>query len=81
MVVQKGVLESPLLLCLLKVFRTFQVFEKQTLSGQRRNGLSKTAFWTTVAPYDAFATPLARSELHYSYITVIRWNQLELRNP
>ena len=35
--VQKGVLESPFLLCPLKVVRCF----KQTLRGQRRNGLSK----------------------------------------
>ena len=34
-------LESPFLLCLLKVFRTFQLFQEQTLRGQRRNGLSK----------------------------------------
>ena len=34
-------LESPFLLCSLKVFRTFQVFWEQTLRGQRRNGLSK----------------------------------------
>ena len=31
--------------------------------GQRRNGLSKTPFWTTVSPHDAFSAPLARSEL------------------
>ena len=37
----KGVVESPFLLCFLKVFRTFQVFQEQTLRGQRRNGLSK----------------------------------------
>ena len=30
--------------------------------GQRRNGLSKTPFWTTVSPHDAFAAPLAHSE-------------------
>ena len=49
-------LESPFLLSPLMVFRTFQLFEEQTLSGQRRNGLSKNTlldnrlFRTTPSP-------------------------------
>ena len=38
---KRVILKSPSLLCPLKVFRTFQLFQKQTLRGQRRNGLSK----------------------------------------
>ena len=56
-------LESPFLLCPLKVFRTFQVFLKTNLKGaEKKRTLSKTPFWTTVSPHDAFAAPLAHSE-------------------
>ena len=34
----------------------------KTLRGQRRHGLSKTPFWTTVSPHDAFSAPLARTQ-------------------
>ena len=50
-------LESPFLLCSLKVFRAFQVFEEQTLRGQRRNGLSKN----TLLDNRFSARPLRRS--------------------
>ena len=54
-VVQKGVLESPFLLCPLKVFSSKHLKGLETLREQRRNGLSKTPFWTTVSPQDPFA--------------------------
>ena len=50
-------LESPFLLCPLKVFRTFQVFKEKTLRGQRRNGLSKN----TLLDNRFSARPLHRS--------------------
>ena len=34
---------------------------RANLRGQRRNGLSKNTFWTTVSLHDAFPAPLARS--------------------
>ena len=40
----------------------FRRIEGQTLRGQRRNGLSKNTFWTTVSPHDAFAAPLTHTE-------------------
>ena len=55
-------LESPFLLCSLKVFRTFQVSEEQTLRGREETDSPKTPFWTTVSPHDAFAAPLARPD-------------------
>ena len=54
----KGVfLESPFLLCSLKVFRTFQFFKERTSRGQRRNGLSKN----TLLDNRFSARPLRRS--------------------
>ena len=29
--------------------------------GNKENGVSKTQFWTTVSPHDAFSAPMARS--------------------
>ena len=52
-------LESPFLLCTLKVFSVLRA----TLGGGREETDSpKTPFWTTVSLHDAFAAPLARSQ-------------------
>ena len=59
-VVQKGVLESPLLLFPLKVFRCFQ---GKPYWGREETDSPKTPFWTTVSPHDAFSAPLARSDV------------------
>ena len=37
----------------------FALKTHENLKVQRRNGLSKTPFWTTVSPRDAFSAPLA----------------------
>ena len=57
-------LESPFLLCPLKVFkRTFQVLLRTNLKGaEKETDSPKTPFWTTVSPHDAFSAPLAHSE-------------------
>ena len=48
-------LESPFLLCPSKVCPE----HLQSFCGKRRNGLSKTPFWTTISPHDTFSAPLA----------------------
>ena len=45
----------------------------KTLRGQRGNGLSKTPFWTTVSPHDAFAAPLARPHMGSLLDEQLRW--------
>ena len=53
-------LESPFLPCPRKVCPYKHLKDPENLKGQSRNALSKTPFWTTVSPHDAFAAPLAR---------------------
>ena len=48
----------------------------KTSSGKRRNGVSKTPFWTTVSPHDAFSAPLAHPQFE-KYSKDITANQTE----
>ena len=59
MVVHKGVLESPFLLCPVKVFKCFK---GKPQGGREETDSPKTPFWTTVSPHDAFTAPLAHSD-------------------
>ena len=60
---KRVLLESPLLLCPLKVFRTFQMFLRAKLKGaEKKRTLQKHPFGQTVSPHDAFAAPFTHSE-------------------
>ena len=57
---KRASLESPFLLCPLRVFRTSQVFLRTNLKGaEKKRTLQKHPFGETISPHDAFAAPLA----------------------
>ena len=49
----------------------FALKTPENLKWEEKNGLSKTPFWTTVSPHDAFSAPLAHP--HQSMVEMVRF--------
>ena len=69
-------LESPFLLCSLKTLENLN-------GGQRRNGLSKTPFWTTISPHDAFSAPLADPQIKWTtdFVEICQGKETHPKKP